>query len=125
MRISDWSSDVCSSDLTANLAVTAFHHHAVIPMVEAFTAGRLLDVGEACRAVFEHHAGLQPFDHLVVDFPTHPHRVLAVHFIGRVHEAVGQFAVGGEQQQAGGVDVGTNDIYPPNGKTVVTGRGGS
>src|SRR5690606_23449076 len=43
---------------TTNLAVTPFHHHAVIPVVEAFAAGCLLDVREARRAIFAPHAGL-------------------------------------------------------------------
>ncbi|WWG68502.1 hypothetical protein VRB21_19005 [Pseudomonas poae] len=53
-----------------HFTVTAFHHHAVVPVVETFAAGRLLDVGELGRAVFEHHARLEAFDHLVVDFTT-------------------------------------------------------
>ncbi len=81
-------------------------------MVEAFATGRFLDVAELGRAVFEHHAGFQALDHLFVDFAAHAHGVLAVHLVGRVHQAVGQFAVGGEHQQAGGVDVQAADVDP-------------
>lgn len=42
-----------------NFTVAAFHHYAVVPMVEAFTARRLLDVGETCRTVFQQHAILE------------------------------------------------------------------
>src|SRR5450830_343527 len=92
--------------------VTAFHHHAVIPVVETFAAWSLLDVGELGRAIFQHDAGLEARDHLVIDFATHTHRVFTVHLVGWVHQAVGQFTVGGEHQQAGGVDVETTDVDP-------------
>ena len=46
------------------------------------------------------------------DFTTNTYRVLAVHFVGWVHRAVGQLTVGGEHQQTGGVDVQTTDVDP-------------
>ena len=95
-----------------HFTVTAFHHYAVVPMVEAFAARRLLDVGETRRAVFQHNAGLEARDHVVIHFATHTHRVFTVHFVGRVHQAVGQLTVGGEHQQTGGVDVQTADVDP-------------
>ncbi|VVN49322.1 hypothetical protein PS639_06323 [Pseudomonas fluorescens] len=81
-------------------------------MVETFAAGCLLDVGELGRAVFEDDACLQALDHLVIDFATHTDCVFTVHFVGRVHQAVGQLTVGGEHQQTGGVDVQTTDVDP-------------
>ncbi|MNI25793.1 hypothetical protein D3C73_794690 [compost metagenome] len=81
-------------------------------MVETFTAWRLLDVGELGRAIFKDNTRLQALDHLVVDFATHTHRVFTVHFVGRVHQAVGQLTVGGEHQQTGGVDVQATDVDP-------------
>ncbi|MCY1425465.1 hypothetical protein D9M71_412530 [compost metagenome] len=84
-------------------------------MVETFAARRLLDVAELGRAVFQHHAVLQALDHVLVDLAAHTHGVFAVHLVGRVHQAVGQFAVGGEQQQAGGVDVQAADVDPAAG----------
>ncbi|MNO92196.1 hypothetical protein D3C76_837630 [compost metagenome] len=81
-------------------------------MVETFTAWRLLDVGELGRAVFKDNASLQTLDHLVIDFTTHTYRIFTVHFVGRVHQAVGQLTVGGEHQQTGGVDVQTTDVDP-------------
>src|SRR5450830_1318769 len=97
---------------TTYFAVTTFHHHAVVPVVETFTARRFLDIAELRRTVFEHHAGLEPGNHLFVHFTTDTDRVLAVHFVGRVHQAVGQLTVGGEHQQTGGVDVQAADIDP-------------
>ena len=97
---------------TAHFAVTAFHHHAVIPVVEALTARCHLDIGELGRTVFEHHAGFQALDHFLVDFAAHAHRVFAVHLEGWMHQAVGQLTVGGEHQQTGGVDVETADVDP-------------
>lgn len=40
------------------------------------------------------------------------HGILTFDFIARVHEAIGQLAAGGENQQAGGVDVGPADGDP-------------
>ncbi len=81
-------------------------------MVEAFAAWCLLDVGELGRAVLEHDTRLQALEHLVIHFPTYAHGVFAVHFVRRVHQAVGQLTVSGEQQQTGGVDVQTADVDP-------------
>ncbi len=97
---------------TTYFAVAAFHHHAVIPVVEAFAARCLLDIGEARRTVFENHTVLEAQQHVVIDFATHANRVFTVHFKRRVHQAVGEFTVGGEHQQAGGVDVETTDVDP-------------
>src|SRR5690606_9914018 len=96
----------------AHFAVAALHDHAVVPVVEAFAAGRFLDVGELGGAVFEHDAGLELFDHFFGDFATHAHRVLAVHLVGGVHQAVGQLTVGGEHQQTSGVDVQAANVDP-------------
>ncbi|RMS54765.1 hypothetical protein ALP64_204055 [Pseudomonas syringae pv. actinidiae] len=95
-----------------HFAVTAFHHHAVVPVVEAFAARSLLDVGKTGRPIFENHAVLEAQQHVVIDFATHTHRVLTVHFERGVHQAVGEFTVGGEHQQPGGVDVETTDVDP-------------
>ena len=81
-------------------------------MVEAFATRGLLDVGKARRAIFQHHASFQAFDHLFVNFTAHAHGVLAVHLIGGVHKAVGQFTVSGEHQQASGIDVEATDANP-------------
>src|SRR5690606_16344379 len=97
---------------SAHFTVAAFHHHHVVPMVEAFAAGRFLDVSELGRTVFQHDAIFQVFDDFFGDFTAHAHRVLAVHLVRRVHQTVGQFAIGGEHQQACGVDVQTADIDP-------------
>ena len=81
-------------------------------MVEAFAAGRFLDVGELGRTILEHHAILEVLQHFLGDFATYTHCVFAVHLIGRMHQAVGQLTVSGEQQQASGVDIEATDIDP-------------
>ncbi|MCY1227991.1 hypothetical protein D9M72_402840 [compost metagenome] len=81
-------------------------------MVEAIAARRFLNVGELRRTILQHHATLEVLEHFLGDLTTHTHRVLAVHLVGRVHQAVGQLTVGGEQQQAGGVDVQAADVDP-------------
>src|SRR5690606_34480738 len=97
---------------TPHLAVATFHHHYVEPAIQAVAARGFLDVGELGGAVFQHDAGLEGLDHLLGDFPAHAHGVLAVHLVGGMHHAVGQFAVGGEQQQPGGVEVEAADVDP-------------
>jgi len=63
------------------------------------------DVGKPGRAVVEFHAIEQLPDLFFADRPANPAQVLPVHVAGRVHHAVGQFPVGGQKQQSGGVDV--------------------
>src|SRR3546814_17341925 len=59
MRISDWSSDVCSSDLAGAIALDdrlAFTDADVLdyaPVVKAHRAGHALTVGEACAGAVE------------------------------------------------------------------------
>src|SRR5690606_5739933 len=97
---------------TAHFAVATFHHHAVIPVVEAFAAGGFLNVGEFGRAVFQHHTGFQQLDHFLGHFTPDTDGIFAIHLVGRVHQAVGQLTVGGEHQQPSGVDVETADVDP-------------
>ncbi len=81
-------------------------------MVEAFAARRFLDIGEARRTVLQHHPGLQPLDHLVVDLAAHTYRVFPVHFVRGVHQTIGQLTVSGEQQQPRRVDIEPAYIDP-------------
>jgi hypothetical protein len=83
----------------------------VKPLISALaTAGP--DLVKTSHAVLEHDAGLQPLEHRLVDFAEHPHRVLTLDLMRRVHQPVGQLAIGGEQQQPEGVEVQPSNADP-------------
>src|SRR6185312_3976741 len=88
----------------AHFAVAALTDHHAEPAVAAAAADHG-DLVEAGGAVFQFHAGLELLDHLVGHFAVHAAEVFALDAAARMHQRVGQLAVGGEQQQAGGVDV--------------------
>ncbi|MNZ61954.1 hypothetical protein D3C78_800600 [compost metagenome] len=88
----------------AHFTVATLGQGDVEPLVQPFTAGRL-DLVELGHAVFQLHALAQALQHGFGDLAKDAHRVFPLHFVARVHQPVGQLAVGGEQQQAGGVDV--------------------
>ena len=97
----------------AHLAVAALAEQDVIPAVGATAAGvGLDDLLEARRAVVQFHA----MDQALQRFPRRraedAHGVFALELLGGVHQLVGQFAVVGQQQQAGGVDVQAADGDP-------------
>src|SRR5688572_21037083 len=102
----------------ADFAVAAFLQQHAEPVVgTVFAAADAFDFGEVRRAVVEQHAAVQAIDELVGDFlfafrRAHAAHVLAFDFEGGMHHRVGQLAVGGEQQQAGGVDVEAADRDP-------------
>jgi len=50
-------------------------------------------------------AGAQSRDLVPGELPAHPHCVFALEPVARVHHAVGELAVAGEDQQAAGVVV--------------------
>src|SRR6185437_4776269 len=85
----------------ANLAIAALADHHAEPAVAA-TAADHRDVVEAGRAVVQFDAGFQALDDLVGHLAVHAAQVFALHAALGVHQAVGQLAVGGQQQQAGG-----------------------
>src|SRR3546814_9952460 len=60
MRISDWSSDVCSSDLDAK-------HHPALKLVEPLRAFIPVVVGAGVRPADDHHDELAVVDALVAD----------------------------------------------------------
>src|SRR5690606_30465253 len=100
----------------ADLAVAAFLDHDPEPVV-GVAAADPLDLVEPGRAVFQRHAATQPVDDRVGNVleplgRAHPADVLALVLVRGVHEGVGEFAVGGQQQQAGGVDVQPADRDP-------------
>ena len=76
----------------------------MVPAVFAAAAG-VHDVTEMRRAVIEFHATAQRLDHFRRSLPKDAAGIFAVHLVGGVHHGVGQLTVGGQQQQAGGVNV--------------------
>ena len=95
----------------AHFPVAALGQGDVEPLVQPFTAGRL-DLVELGHAVFQLHALAQALQHGFGDLAKDAHRVFPLHFVARVHQAVRQFTVGGEQQETGGVDVEAADRNP-------------
>src|SRR6185437_1881968 len=88
----------------AHFAVAAFVQDHAEPAVAAAAADHV-DLVEARGTVFQFDAGFQFFQHLVGHFTVHAAEVLAFEFVAGVHQCIREFAIGGEQQQAGGVHV--------------------
>jgi len=63
------------------------------------------DVVEAGRAVVQLHARLQAFDGFVGHLAMYAAKIFTLQAALRVHQRIGELPVGGEQQQARGVDV--------------------
>ena len=70
------------------------------------------DVVEMRRAVFELDAALEFFEHLVRHFAVHAADVFALDLRARMHQRVGEIAVGRQQQEARRVDVEPADRDP-------------
>src|SRR5690606_8407616 len=100
----------------ADLAVAAFLEQHPEPVMRVGAADAL-DRVELRRAVLQRDAAHQPVDdpvgHRVLALGrAHAAHVLALDLVRGMHHRVGQLAVGGEQQQAGGVDVEAADRDP-------------
>src|SRR5690606_17952784 len=100
----------------AHFAVAAFLDHDLEPVM-GVGAADALDLVELRRAVLERHAAGEAVDDVVRHAflalrGAHPHHVLALDLVRRMHHRVGDLAVGGQQQQAGGVDVQPADGDP-------------
>ena len=113
----------------AHFTVAAFAQHHVVPLVGALAAA-LVDgikfrrpcirrfiffvvaVSVGVGVVGNGHAFKQALGLFFGQFTQHPHRVFPLDFITRMHQAVGQLAAGGENQQPGGVDVETANRHP-------------
>src|SRR5690606_3752699 len=100
----------------AHLTVAAFLEQYAEPVMRVGAADAL-DRVELRRAVLERDPARQavddPVGHRVLALGrAHAAHVLAFDLVRGVHHRVGQFAVGGEQQQAGGVDVEAADRDP-------------
>ena len=87
---------------TAHLAIAALHKHDVKPAIQAI-AGAGLNIRKARRAVVEHHAFAHGLELIVTDLAANPQQILALNPRRGVHQAIGQFAVGGKDQQSRGV----------------------
>src|SRR5690606_21589034 len=99
-----------------HFAVAAFLDHDLEPVV-GVGATDALDLVELRRAVLQRHAAGEAVDdvvrHALLAFRgAHAHHVLALDLVRRMHHRVGDLAVGGQQQQAGGVDVQAAVRYP-------------
>src|SRR5690606_37315822 len=99
-----------------HFAVAAFLDHDLEPVV-GVGATDALDLVELRRAVLQRHAAGEAVDdvvrHALLAFRgAHAHHVLALDLVRRMHHRVGDLAVGGQQQQAGGVDVQPADGDP-------------
>src|SRR4249919_2434566 len=105
----------------AHFAIAAFLHHDAEPVVPALlrhvAAADAFDLVELGRAVFQRDATGEAVDevvrHHVLAFRcAHAADVFAVDFERGMHQRIGEFTVGGEQQQAGSVDVEAADRDP-------------
>src|SRR4249919_793387 len=105
----------------AHFAVAAFLHHDAEPVVPALlrhvATADAFDLVELGRAVFQRDATGEAVDevvrHHVLAFRcAHAADVFAVDFERGMHQRIGEFTVGGEQQQAGSVDVEAADRDP-------------
>src|SRR5690606_20819487 len=99
-----------------HFAVAAFLEQHLEPLV-GIGAADALDLLELRRSVLERDPAREAVDDLLRDRllalgGAHAAHVLAFVLVRGMHHRVGQFAVGGEQQQAGGVDVQAVDRDP-------------
>ena len=93
-------------------AVAAFFNHDVVSFVYAFAA-LFADALHFGQAVFEHNAFFGQHPHLFGrQAAQRAHRIFAFHLEARMGETLHQFARGGQNQQAAGVDVQVADGDP-------------
>ncbi len=90
----------------------------MVPVVVTFTAA-ILNIFKMRRAIFKHDFCFQLSEDLLSHRAVDANRILTLNFIRWMHQAIGQFTVGGEQQQAAGIDIKTTDADP----TCTTGLG--
>ena len=96
---------------TADFAVAALGDDDAEPRMRVGTVDAL-DLVELRRAVVERDAALQSIDDVLRHFAMDAADVFAFDFARRMHQVVRKFAVGGQHQQAGGVDVEAADCDP-------------
>ena len=95
----------------AHFAVAAFAQHDAEPGM-AVAAADHRDVVEVRGAIVEFDAILETLDGLVGHFAMYAADVFAFNFRARMHQRIGEVAIGGQQQQAGRVDIETADCDP-------------
>ena len=96
---------------TTDFAIAAFRQHDLKPGVR-IAGTDAFDLVELRRTVVQRDAAREPVDDVVRYFAMDAADILALDLAGRMHQRIGQFAVGGQQQQAGGVDVQATDGDP-------------
>ncbi|CAB3788196.1 hypothetical protein LMG28614_02640 [Paraburkholderia ultramafica] len=99
---------------TAHFAVTPFGERDVIPVIGAFAAA-VADAQEVRRAVVQLDAMQQLLTHAFGQLADHPHRILTLDAVTRVHEAVRQIARRGQHQQTFRVEIEAADREPLGG----------
>ncbi len=89
---------------TPHLAVAAFLQHHAIPAIGASRSAGIdrLDALERGLPVVQLHASPQPFH---IDRAVHPDLILALQFITRVHEPIGELTVVGEKEEPRAIQV--------------------
>ena len=88
----------------ADFTITTFLDHHLKPLMAVAGADRLECV-ELGGAIFQLHAAAQALDDVFADFALDAAHILALDFARRMHQRMCQLAIGGEQQQTGGIDV--------------------
>src|SRR5581483_3714099 len=73
---------------------------------------RLYDPIEGRGAILQRNAAQEPPKRLLIGPPTHPHQVFALDAARRMHQAMRELAVGGEDEQTRGVDIQPPDHDP-------------
>ena len=104
----------------ADFAVAAFGDDHLEPGVR-ITGADAFDFFEFGRTVIQRHTAGKAVDHVVGHFTVDAAHVFAFDVAGRMHQGVGQFAVGGQQQKTGCVDVEAADRDPA--RAFQTGQG--
>jgi hypothetical protein len=87
-----------------HLAVTALAQDDVVPVVGPFPTG-VDDLLQARPFAVELHPLAEVHEAGGRHRPEDAHGILALHLLGGVHQGVGQLPIGGEEQEAAGVEV--------------------
>ena len=94
-----------------HFAIASLAQYDVIPVIGALTAD-IANFVEARQPDVELHALLQGAQRLPAHLAEHTHRIFTLDLCRGVHQAVGQFAIIGQQQQALGIQIQATDRYP-------------
>ena len=110
-----------SADLVAH-GLPHAAHFPVAPLVEHQSIGGVLRLAargglldhpvEGRRTVFQRNAPQELADRVAVRPSPHPHQVFALDAARGMHQAMGEIAIGGEEEKTRGVDVQPADDDP-------------